>query len=251
MSATQGSFGFEKATPEARDAGVQRVFSSVAARYDVMNDLMSGGLHRLWKTQMVAAVPLSPDMTVMDLAGGTGDIAFRIYDKIQATNHKPQITVCDRNPEMLAEGRKRAMNRGILDLVWQEGDAQALPFADKSFDVVTIAFGLRNVTHLSQALGEIRRVLKTGGKFLCLEFSPELSPKMLQPIYDFYSFQVIPKVGELVAQDRDSYQYLAESIRVFPKPEALCALMREAGFAEVRHSSFTFGTVALHTGYRI
>lgn len=265
MQSTQKTFGYKQSTPKARDEGVQRVFSSVASRYDVMNDLMSGGLHRLWKSQMVAQVPKSAKK-ILDVAGGTGDIAFRIHEKLlvarcsllekNTSNQQPatsnaSITVCDRNPEMLKEGRARALNRGITDIEWKEGDAQKLPFEDKSFDVYTISFGLRNVTRLLEALKEAHRVLNIGGKFLCLEFSPELKPKSLQKIYDLYSFGIIPRVGRLVTGDADSYQYLAESIRVFPKPEALAELMHEAGFSNVRYETMTFGTVALHTGYKI
>ena len=152
---------------------------------------------------------------------------------------------------MLAEGRARALNKGITDITWQEGDAQSLPFVDNSFDIYTISFGLRNVTHLLQGLKEAQRVLKIGGKFLCLEFSPELKPARLQKIYDAYSFSVIPKVGGVVTGDAASYQYLAESIRVFPKPQALAELMRKAGFSNVRYETMTFGTVALHIGYKI
>lgn len=272
MQSTQETFGYKKASPEMRDQGVQQVFSSVAKRYDIMNDLMSGGLHRLWKARMVSQIPIKPDMRVLDVAGGTGDVAFRIQDKLRAqyvrasherAEHRSiaedsspeqgtfKITVCDRNPEMLAEGRARALNKGITDIVWQEGDAQSLPFADNSFDVYTISFGLRNVTHLLQGLKEAHRILKIGGKFLCLEFSPELKPAGLQKIYDAYSFSIIPKVGGVVTGDAASYQYLAESIRVFPKPEALAELMREAGFSNVRYETMTFGTVALHVGYKI
>lgn len=264
MQSTQETFGYKKASPEMRDQGVQQVFSSVAKRYDIMNDLMSGGLHRIWKARMVSQIPIKPDMKVLDVAGGTGDVAFRIReaslvarrsfldtkDERQKTNGV-QITVCDRNPEMLSEGRARALNKGITDIAWQEGDAQSLPFVDNSFDIYTISFGLRNVTHLLQGLKEAHRVLKIGGKFLCLEFSPELKPARLQKIYDAYSFSVIPKVGGVVTGDAASYQYLAESIRVFPNPEALAELMREAGFVNVRYENMTFGTVALHVGYKI
>ena len=265
MQSTQEKFGFKAADPAARDARVQLVFSSVAKRYDIMNDLMSGGLHRLWKGRMVSQVPMKPDLKVLDVAGGTGDVAFRIREKVAGSRKEEagkiaatryplpaaHLTVCDRNPEMLAEGRARALNKGIADITWQEEDAQCLSFADTSFDVYPISFGLRNVTHLLQALKEAHRVLKIGGNFLCLEFSPELKPQALQKIYDAYSFGIIPKVGGIVTGDAASYQYLAESIRVFPKPEALAELMREAGFSNVRYETMTFGAVALHVGYKI
>ena len=247
MQSTQETFGYQKASPETRDEGVQRVFSSVAKRYDIMNDLMSGGLHRLWKARMLMEVPKKGDLKALDVAGGTGDIAFRIHEKTSS----PNIIVCDRNPEMLAEGRNRALNKGITNMTWQEEDAQALSFADDSFDLYTISFGLRNVTHLLQGLHEAYRVLKIGGKFMCLEFSPELHPAGLQKLYDAYSFGIIPRIGGMVTGDAAAYQYLAESIRVFPKPEALANLMREAGFACVRYETMTFGTVALHIGHKI
>ena len=247
MQSTQETFGYKKASPKMRDEGVQRVFSSVAKRYDIMNDLMSGGLHRLWKARMMMEVPKNPNLKALDVAGGTGDIAFRIYEKTSS----PNIIVCDRNPEMLAEGRTRALNKGITNMTWQEVDAQALSFANDSFDLYTISFGLRNVTLLLQGLQEAYRVLKVGGKFMCLEFSPELKPQALQKLYDAYSFGIIPRIGGMVTGDAAAYQYLAESIRVFPKPEALANFMREAGFACVRYETMTFGTVALHIGHKI
>ncbi len=247
MQSTQETFGYQKASPEIRDEGVQRVFSSVAKRYDVMNDLMSGGMHRLWKARMVSQVPMQADLKVLDMAGGTGDIAFRIHERVPQAS----ITVSDRNPEMLGEGRNRALNRGITTLTWKEEDAQALSFADNSFDIYTIAFGLRNVTQLLQALKEAHRVLKIGGKFMCLEFSPEISHATLKRIYDLYSFKIIPRVGGAVTGDAAAYQYLVESIRVFPAPEKLAEIMREAGFACVRYEKMSFGAVALHVGHKI
>ena len=264
MKNTQTQFGFKTASPEERDREVQQVFSSVASRYDVMNDVMSGGLHRLWKDRMVSQIHRAKNLRVLDVAGGTGDIAFRIYEKLfvlrssffdanneQPTTNNAQITVCDRNPEMLAEGRARAINRGIQGVTWQEGDAQALPFADNQFDYYTIAFGLRNVTRLQDGLLEAFRVLKPGGRFLCLEFSPEVGPEIIRRFYDLYSFKVIPYVGEKITGDREAYQYLIESIRVFPAPDALVGLMAQAGFSRCRYEKMSFGVVCLHSGYKI
>lgn len=246
MAHTQKQFGFQAAAAEERDDKVQGVFSSVASRYDLMNDLMSGGLHRLWKDRMVSEVRARPSQRVLDVAGGTGDIAFRISQKTGA-----QVTVCDRNPEMLEVGRGRAIDRGINNLTWQEGDAQKLPFEDNSFDFYTISFGLRNVTRLSDGLSEAYRVLKPGGKFLCLEFSPDVGPEAIRKIYDLFSFKIVPRMGELVTGDRDSYQYLVESIRVFPQPKELLKIMGEVGFRRTRVVRMTFGVVCLHIGYKI
>lgn len=245
-------FGFEAVSPDEKTQRVHDVFSSVASRYDVMNDAMSGGLHRLWKTAMVDTLKPRPGMAVLDVAGGTGDIAFRILDasaKNQAGS--ASVTVCDINDAMLREGRDRAVDQGRLDhLDWLCGNAEALPVADRSVDAYTIAFGIRNVTDIPAALAEARRVLKPGGRFLCLEFSPQ-QHAALQPLYDTYSFHVIPRLGQLIAGDSDSYRYLVESIRQFPAPDDFTAMIEDAGLSRVTHRTMTGGVVALHSAWRV
>jgi len=239
-------FGFRTVDADEKQRLVRGVFDSVASRYDLMNDLMSGGLHRLWKRDFIAALRPSPDKTLLDVAGGTGDIAFLWREK----GGGPAI-VCDFNAEMLAVGRDRAIDRALVEgIEWVCGNAQNLPLPDRSVDAVTIAFGLRNVTDKPAALADMRRVLKPGGKFQCLEFSA-VSVPLLGEIYDRYSFSVLPKIGEIVTKDRESYQYLVESIRQFPPQPALAAMMREAGFEQVAWRDMTGGVVALHSGWRV
>lgn len=251
---TQKGFGFRAVNPDERTSLVRDVFESVAPRYDVMNDLMSLGIHRLWKRVFVAAVAPRPEEAILDLAGGTGDIAFLMAEARRKAQGgalpETPVTVCDINPAMLAVGRARAADKGLYRAVnWVEGNAEKLPFDDAQFDVVTIAFGLRNVTHLSKALGEMRRVLRKGGRFYCLEFSHVALP-WLKEAYDRYSFTLLPWLGEKVAGDRAAYQYLAESIRAFPQQEALCALMREAGLQNVNYRNLNFGIAAIHSGVK-
>jgi demethylmenaquinone methyltransferase/2-methoxy-6-polyprenyl-1,4-benzoquinol methylase len=240
---------------------VDGVFRSVARRYDLMNDLMSGGLHRAWKDALVTAVnppakgrpgrlPKESHraFALLDLAGGTGDVAFRVAEAGGPGTH---VTVCDINADMLAVGRERALARGLDDRVtFQEGNAEALPYADRSFDCVTIAFGIRNVPRIAHALTEAHRVLKLGGRFLCLEFSSVDVPG-LDALYELYSFQVIPRIGAAVAGDRESYRYLVESIRKFPKPKAFAAMIEQAGFRRVSFRPMTGGIVALHSGWKL
>ena len=246
MKSESASFGFRKVAAEEKQRLVGGVFSSVASSYDLMNDLMSGGLHRRWKDEFVRQVHANAQAKIVDLAGGTGDIAVRLNKRTGAP-----ITVMDINADMLKTGRARQFDRGEWkELRWVAANAEMLPVADRSLDVLTIAFGLRNVTHIQQALDEALRALKPGGTFLCLEFSAITAP-LLAKIYEQYSFKVIPKIGELVAKDRASYQYLVESIRMFPKQEALAAMMRQAGFERVTYKNLTFGTVAIHQGWRI
>ncbi|MEM9784232.1 MAG: bifunctional demethylmenaquinone methyltransferase/2-methoxy-6-polyprenyl-1,4-benzoquinol methylase UbiE [Pseudomonadota bacterium] len=234
--------------PESEKAGrVHGVFSSVAARYDLMNDLMSAGIHRVWKDEMVRWLAPRPGWRVLDVAGGTGDIAFRILDRMKGAGH---VTVCDLTEAMLTEGARRAETKGIQAIDWIVGDAMALPFPDRSFDAYTIAFGIRNVTRPEVALAEAYRVLKPGGRFLCLEFS-RVMPPMLRAAYDAYSFNVIPAMGRAVTGDRDSYQYLVESIRRFPDQQTFEAMVREAGFGRVSHRNLTLGVAALHSGWRL
>lgn len=243
-------FGRNDVDPNAKAAMVGRIFTNVAERYDLMNDLMSGGLHRLWKRQMIAELGLGEGARLLDLAGGTGDIALRARDSAPQ-DAIPDITVCDINPAMLGEGRRRARNRGALRaLAWTCGDAETLPFAASTFDACTIAFGLRNVTRPARALADIGRVLKPGGRFLCLEFSPRVAPG-LAGLYDSFSDRVIPILGQAVAGDRDAYTYLVESIRRFPDPDTLAAMIRDAGFAGVRYRAMTGGIAVLHGAWRL
>jgi len=243
-------FGAHQVPLEDKQALVDDVFHSVAQRYDLMNDLMSFGLHRAWKDALITALnpPKSRPFALLDVAGGTGDIAFRA---VAAGGEETRVTVCDINPDMLAVGRERAARHPDgAAITFTEGNAEALPFADRSFDAVTIAFGIRNVPRIDAALREAFRVLKIGGKFLCLEFSAVDVPG-LDRLYDFYSFNVIPALGRAVAGDAESYRYLVESIRRFPKPEAFAAMLRTAGFSRVSYQQMTGGIVALHSGWRL
>jgi len=244
-------FGYEQIPLDEKQGRVDDVFHSVAKRYDLMNDLMSGGLHRAWKDALVTAVnpPKSnKPFTLLDLAGGTGDIAFRT---VAAGGQGTRVTVCDINAEMLTVGAERAQAQGLDHAVtFERGNAEELPYADKSFDCVTIAFGIRNVPRIPRALSEIYRVLKFGGRFLCLEFSAVDVPG-LDKLYELYSFQVIPNVGRMVTGDREAYQYLVESIRKFPKPKAFAAMIEHAGFRRVSYTQMTGGVVALHSGWKL
>jgi demethylmenaquinone methyltransferase/2-methoxy-6-polyprenyl-1,4-benzoquinol methylase len=247
----QTHFG-EQTVPLADKQGlVDDVFHSVARRYDLMNDLMSGGLHRAWKDALVTAVnPPKSDkpFALLDLAGGTGDVAFRV---IEAGGLGVRVTVCDINTDMLSVGRERARERGHdLAVSFEQGNAEDLPYPDRSFDCVTIAFGIRNVPRIERALAEAYRVLKIGGRFLCLEFSSVDVPG-IDALYDLYSFQVIPRLGEVVAGDREAYQYLVESIRKFPKPAAFAKMIEAAGFRRVSFTPMTAGVVALHSGWKL
>lgn len=240
-------FGFQT-VPEGEKAGmVHGVFTRVANRYDVMNDLMSVGIHRLWKDAMMDWLAPRPGQKLLDVAGGTGDVAFRFLGRAK-TGH---ATVCDLTESMLVEGRKRAEAENLAQsLEWIVGDAMALPFADNSFDVYTISFGIRNVTRIPDALAEAYRVLKPGGRLMVLEFS-QMPNAMMQKAYDLYSFNVIPLMGQIVANDRASYQYLVESIRKFPDQEAFAALIRQAGFAQVKYRNLSMGIAALHSGWKV
>jgi demethylmenaquinone methyltransferase/2-methoxy-6-polyprenyl-1,4-benzoquinol methylase len=226
---------------------VRGVFDSVAQRYDLMNDLMSGGVHRLWKRAMIDRLAPQPGEHFLDVAGGTGDIALRILER---TAREAKVIVCDLTPAMLAVGRDRAIDRGILDGIdWVTGDAENLPFESAKMDGCTIAFGLRNVTHPDRGLAEMYRVLKPGGRFLCLEFSHVVLPG-LRGVYDAYSRSVLPTLGAVVVRDRGSYEYLVESIRRFPTQETLSAMMRSAGFDLVSWRNLSGGIAALHVGWR-
>lgn len=240
-------FGFQT-VPEATKADlVHGVFTRVASRYDLMNDLMSAGIHRLWKDAMMDWLAPRPAQSLLDVAGGTGDIAFRFLKRAPGA----RATVLDMTESMLAEGRQRAEAERLAEsLEWVVGDAMALPFADASFDVYTISFGIRNVTRIADALAEAFRVLRPGGRIMVLEFS-QLPNAALQWAYDRYSFNVIPAMGQIVTGDRDSYQYLVESIRRFPNQEAFAAMIRTAGFGQVKYRNLTMGIAALHSGWKL
>jgi demethylmenaquinone methyltransferase/2-methoxy-6-polyprenyl-1,4-benzoquinol methylase len=250
-SAKETDFGYRRVPLDQKQGLVDDVFHSVARRYDLMNDLMSAGLHRAWKSALVTAVnpPKSDrDFRLLDVAGGTGDIAFRV---LEAGGMGTHATIVDINGEMLAVGRERALKRGLdQSVTFIEANAEKLPLPDRTFDAYTIAFGIRNVPRIDAALREAHRVLRPGGHFLCLEFSSVDVPA-LETLYDFYSFNVIPALGRAVAGDAESYRYLVESIRKFPKPPAFAAMMREAGFARVSFTPMTGGIVALHSGWRL
>jgi demethylmenaquinone methyltransferase/2-methoxy-6-polyprenyl-1,4-benzoquinol methylase len=240
-------FGFQD-VPEAEKAGmVHGVFSRVASKYDVMNDAMSLGIHRLWKDAMMDWLAPRPGQRLLDVAGGTGDVAFRFLKRAPGAT----AVVCDMTEPMLVEGRKRAEAESLAQsLDWVVGDAMALPFPDNSFDTYTISFGIRNVTRIPDALSEAWRVLKPGGRLMVLEFS-QIPNDLMQKAYDLYSFNVIPVMGQIIAQDRASYQYLVESIRKFPDQETFAGMIRAAGFGQVKYRNLSLGIAALHSGWKL
>jgi len=259
--------GFREVPEEQKSKLVGDVFSSVAGNYDLMNDLMSVGLHRLWKDRLVSKLRPFPGMQHLDVAGGTGDVAFRVVDAIQKAEQRSpgnmladaeevdqtRVYVCDINPNMLEVGKQRAKERGLgnaSSLVWMEGDAEALSLKDNSMDGYTIAFGIRNVTHIDRALKEAHRVLRRGGRFLCLELSHVSTPGFKE-IYDAYSFSIIPAMGQMVSGDRASYQYLVESIRKFPTQEKFASMIADAGFQDVQYENLVGGVVAIHSGFKL
>jgi demethylmenaquinone methyltransferase/2-methoxy-6-polyprenyl-1,4-benzoquinol methylase len=237
-------FGDQRVSPEEKTRRVGAVFSSVARRYDLMNDLMSGGMHRLWKDRFVARVKPRPGERILDMAGGTGDVAFRL------ARRGANVTVADINADMLDVGRKRAEGRGLSGLDWQIENAERLSFADASFDAYTVVFGIRNVTDIPAALREAHRVLKRGGRFYCMEFSTSEWPGF-SIAYDAWADQVIPRLGKAVADDEESYRYLVESIRRFPRPEAFKRMIAEAGFVRAAAQPMLGGLVTIHSGWKI
>lgn len=248
MSGTRATFGFQDVDPAAKPGLVRGVFDRVASRYDLMNDLMSGGVHRLWKDAVAARLNPQPGETIIDCAGGTGDIARRVARmarraQLRRGGPDAKVVIVDYNAEMIAAGREKGSEP---EIAWAVGDAQALPLPDACAEAYVIAFGIRNVTDVSAALREARRVLKPGGRFLCLEFSRPTT-EALRKAYDAYSFKVIPEIGRRVAGDRDSYQYLVESIRRFPDQKRFASMIAEAGFKSVDVTNFAGGVAALHT----
>jgi demethylmenaquinone methyltransferase/2-methoxy-6-polyprenyl-1,4-benzoquinol methylase len=238
------NFGDELVSPEEKTRRVGAVFSSVARRYDVMNDLMSGGMHRLWKDRFVARVKPRPGERILDMAGGTGDVAFRM------ARRGAEVTVADINADMLEVGKQRAERRGLTGLEWRVENAEALTFDDASFDAYTIVFGIRNVTDIPAALREARGVLKRGGRFFCMEFSSSDWPGF-STLYETYASSVIPRIGKVVADDEESYRYLVESIRRFPRPEAFKQMIADAGFVRAAADPMLGGLVTIHSGWKI
>ena len=248
---TTASFGFREVPEEEKSRLVGRVFSSVARNYDAMNDLMSGGVHRLWKAAMIDWLAPSADTELLDVAGGTGDIAFRFLDRTVPKNGKARAIVCDINYEMLSVGAERAAKRADNDrATFACGDAERLPFRAESTDAYTIAFGIRNVTHIERALAEAYRVLRPGGRFLCLEFS-RVDVPILDQLYELWSFKAIPAIGAAVANDRAAYEYLVESIRRFPPQATFAKMIERAGFARVTFRNLTGGIAAMHSGWKL
>lgn len=240
-------FGFQDVKEGDKARLVHGVFTNVASKYDIMNDVMSGGVHRLWKDAMMDWLAPRPGQQLLDVAGGTGDISFRFLNRAGDAS----AVVLDMTEQMLVEGRKRAEATHMANqLEWVVGDAMALPFKDNSFDVYTISFGIRNVTRVDEALSEAFRVLRPGGRLMVLEFS-QVPNQMLRQVYDLYSFNVIPRMGKLVASDSESYQYLVESIRKFPEQKQFARMISDAGFEQVKYRDLTFGVAALHSGWKI
>lgn len=245
---SQTHFGFKQVNRDEKTNLVKEIFSNVARKYDLMNDLMSVGIHRIWKKKMIEEINLTSGSKIIDLAGGTGDIAFRIARMAKKKNVKCEIDVVDINQEMLDVGKARAIDLNLFsNIKFTCCDGENLCFPDNSFDFFTISFGIRNFTNIDKALLEANRVLKKGGKFICLEFS-KVNDYFLQKIYDTYSFNVIPKIGELVLNDKDSYRYLVESIRKFPSQDEFKNMLDAAGFKNTSYKNLTFGVAAIHAG---
>ncbi|KAK6642154.1 2-hexaprenyl-6-methoxy-1,4-benzoquinone methyltransferase [Polyplax serrata] len=248
----ENQFGYEKINSGDKQEKVDNVFKSVADNYDMMNDAMSLGIHRVWKDIFVDRLTPTPGTKLLDVAGGTGDISFRFLRYLRNQSPKSFVTVSDINPKMLEVGRKRSEDLDYCknNIEWVEANAEKLPFSDETYDAYTIAFGIRNVTHMEKVLDEAYRVLKPGGRFMCLEFS-EVQNDYLKWVYDAYSFQVIPALGELIAGEWKAYQYLVESIRNFPNQAMFKQLIQNAGFRMVNYENLTFGVVAIHSGFKL
>ncbi|WP_316354338.1 bifunctional demethylmenaquinone methyltransferase/2-methoxy-6-polyprenyl-1,4-benzoquinol methylase UbiE [Candidatus Trichorickettsia mobilis] len=247
---TSTNFGFKKTSDSIKQGLVNEIFTDVATKYDLMNDLMSFGIHRLWKDEYVKKIP-NLNANILDVAGGTGDISFRIINRAKIRQQHPQIVICDINQEMLKIALARAINNNIIHgLEYVCADAEQLPFANNSFDYYTIAFGIRNVKQIQQALTEAFRVLKPGGKFLCLEFS-KVKSDCLQQLYNLYSFNIIPKIGQIVTGNQAAYNYLVESINMFPDQQTFSEMISRAGFSKVHYQNLSFGVVAIHSGYKL
>lgn len=247
MGEKQVNFGFQIVNESQKQKRVQQVFSEVAARYDLMNDLMSFGLHRIWKGKLIKELKPTKNDFLLDLAGGTGDIALSFLQ-----NGGGRAVICDLNNEMLTYGQRKRLNKGFYNLPLEVvcANAEELPFADHTFDSCTIAFGIRNFTNIPKALKEVKRILKPGGIFLCLEFS-QVNNEILKKLYEFYSFNIIPKIGKVVAKSEDHYRYLAESIKLFPKAQKFADMIEESGLEFVTFSKLTFGIIAIHTAYKV
>ncbi|MBF0109767.1 MAG: bifunctional demethylmenaquinone methyltransferase/2-methoxy-6-polyprenyl-1,4-benzoquinol methylase UbiE [Magnetococcales bacterium] len=241
-------FGFSEIPLNEKVDRVRQVFDSVVDRYDLMNDLMSLGIHRLWKRFAIRRLRIRPGQKILDVAGGTGDLTRLMHPRLEGNG---SIIVYDINANMLEKGRARLTDQGIVTgIEWIQGNAEELPFADNSFDIACIGFGIRNVTQIEAAIQEMIRVIKPGGTFLCLEFS-KISISILQPLYDAYSFKILPELGQRVANDRDSYQYLVESIRRFPDQETFATMLKNNGLSGVRHHNLTGGIAAVHHGWKV
>ncbi len=241
-------FGDQHVPANAKSRLVNAVFDSVAHRYDLMNDVMSGGIHRIWKRRLIDELAIRTPRQLLDLAGGTGDIALRVLQRFGEND--TEVTVCDINLNMLSTGRRRVWDQGYLHRInWLCADGEALPMPNQSFDACTIAFGLRNMTHIEQALAEIYRILQPGGRFLCLEFTPDVAPPFRR-LYDTYSERIIPKIGDVITGDAEAYRYLVESIRRFPRAQEIALLLEKTGFAGVRTKKLSFGIATLHSAWR-
>ncbi len=245
------NFGFKEVEYNQKQEMVFGVFKSVAGKYDIMNDFMSFGLHRLWKKIFLSHIPVRNEMKLLDLASGSGDIVISIAKKLKDKNFSGNLIASDINAHMLEQAKDKIIDENISgNINFNIVNAEEIPYPDNHFDFVTISFGIRNVTNIQAALNEIYRVLKPGGKFICLEFS-DVNSEIIKKIYDFYSFNIIPKIGKIIAKDEDSYQYLVESIRVFPKAEDFKKMQEIAGFENTSYEKLTFGVVAIHSGYKI
>ena len=256
MHKLNNKFGFQNVSAQEKTSLVNKVFSSVSGKYDLMNDIMSAGIHRLWKKELINILAPYDGMNLIDMAGGTGDISIKFIKKSRFLNHhKSKVCMCDQNHHMLQEGQKKIINSGItknIDFICT--DAAKTPFSDNTFDAYTISFGLRNVTEIEQAIKEAYRILKPGGKFLCLEFSKINAgqyTELIKKIYNFYSFKIIPSIGNIVTEDKESYKYLAESIELFPDQQALTNIITNAGFSQVSWRDLNYGIVAIHIGIKI